>query len=218
MRKTRNAASSPVGRTADAGRSTRPSMTTFAGWRQSNFSPDWISIRLSATPSTPTTSSRKLNLKDSCSGTRVPSSQTNIWLRSSKGHANCCGKGSPRPNCAAGTAMPPNFVLLDTTLPDVTILVAAMLQARDAVERRSWSHPQEPIGEEWWADVLADPRARKRERRTDLAVKQAFYRLADEKRETILVTCSKCDLGAAFGRDDLIAAPGEDYPLPNLLN
>ena len=40
-----------------------------------------------------------------------------------------------------------------------------------------------PRGEEWWADVLADPRARKRERRTDLAVKQAFYRLADEKRE-----------------------------------
>jgi hypothetical protein len=33
---------------------------------------------------------------------------------------------------------------------------------------------------EWWADVLADPRARKRKRRTDLAVKQAFYRLADE--------------------------------------
>jgi hypothetical protein len=40
--------------------------------------------------------------------------------------------------------------------------------------------------QEWWADVLADPRARKRERRTDFAVKQAFYRLADEKRETIL--------------------------------
>jgi hypothetical protein len=35
-----------------------------------------------------------------------------------------------------------------------------MVQARDAVERRSWSHPQEPTGEEWWADVLADPRAR----------------------------------------------------------
>jgi len=29
--------------------------------------------------------------------------------------------------------------------------------------------------------VLADPRTRKRERRTDLAVKQAFYRRADEK-------------------------------------
>ena len=27
-------------------------------------------------------------------------------------------------------------------------------------------------------------------RRTDLAVKQAFYRLADERRETILVACS----------------------------
>jgi hypothetical protein len=51
---------------------------------------------------------------------------------------------------------------------DVATLVGAMLRTRDAVERRSWSHPQEPTGEEWWADVLADPRARKRERRTDL--------------------------------------------------
>jgi|SRR5262245_51695483 len=101
--------------------------------------------------------------------------------------------------------MPLNFVLLDTALPDVARLVAAMVQARDAVERRSWSHPQEPTSDEWWADVLADPRARKRERRTDLAVKQAFYRLADEKCETILVACSKCDWRAAFSRDDLIA-------------
>ena len=69
--------------------------------------------------------------------------------------------------------MPPNFVLLDATLPDVTRLVAAMLQAGAAVEHRSWSHAQEPTGEEWWADVLADPRARKRERRTDLTVKRA---------------------------------------------
>jgi hypothetical protein len=68
--------------------------------------------------------------------------------------------------------------------------MAAMLQARDAVEHRSWSHPQEPAGEEWWADVVADPRARKRQRRTDLAVKQAFYPLGGEKRETILVACS----------------------------
>jgi hypothetical protein len=66
--------------------------------------------------------------------------------------------------------------------------------------RRSWSHPQEPTTEEWWADVLADPRARKRERRTDLAVKQAFYRLGDEKRDIILVACSKCDWRAAFAR------------------
>src|SRR6516225_11387509 len=69
-----------------------------------------------------------------------------------------------------------------------------------------------------WADVLADPRARKRERRTDLAVKQAFYRLADERREIILVACSKCDWRAAFSRDDLIASHGADYAMPNLLN
>jgi hypothetical protein len=66
--------------------------------------------------------------------------------------------------------------------------------------------------------VLADPRARKRERRTDLAVKRAFYRLADEKRETILVACSKCDWRAAFLRDDLIASHGAHYAMPNLLN
>src|SRR6476659_1024891 len=114
--------------------------------------------------------------------------------------------------------MPPNFVLLDSSLPDVARLVAAMVQARDAIERRSWSQPQAPTTEECWADVLADPRARKRERRTDLAVKRAFYRLADEKREIILVACSKCDWRAAFARDELIAAHGVDYPMPNLLN
>ena len=69
-----------------------------------------------------------------------------------------------------------------------------------------------------WADVLADPRARKRERRTDLAVKQAFYRLADEKRGTILVACSKCDWRAAFSRDDLIASHSADDAMPNLLH
>jgi hypothetical protein len=112
----------------------------------------------------------------------------------------------------------PNFALLDLSLADVARLVAAMGQARNAVESRSWSHSQEPTGEAWWADVLADPRARKRERRTDLAVKQAFYRLADEKDGTILVACSKCDWRAAFSRDDLIAAHGADYAMPNLLN
>jgi hypothetical protein len=112
----------------------------------------------------------------------------------------------------------PNFALLEMSHPEVASLVAAMLQACDAVERRSWAHPQQPTGEEWWADVLADPRARKRERRTDLVVKQAFYRLADEKRETILVACSKCDWRAAFSRDDLIASHGANYAMPNLLN
>jgi hypothetical protein len=110
--------------------------------------------------------------------------------------------------------MASNFALLDTTLPDVARLVTAMVQAHDAVGRRSWSHPQEPTGEEWWADVLADPRARKRKQRTDLAVKQVFYRLADEKREIILVACSKCDWGAAFSRDHLIASHGATTPCP----
>ena len=114
--------------------------------------------------------------------------------------------------------MSPNFTFLDPCRPDVARLVAAMVQARDAAERRSWSHPQEPTGEEWWADVLADPRARKGERRTDLAVKQTFYRLADEKREIILVACSKCEWRAAFSRDDLIATHGADHPMPNLLD
>src|SRR5215472_15917521 len=112
----------------------------------------------------------------------------------------------------------PNFVVLDSGNPEIVNLIAAMLEAREAVERRSWAHPQEPTGEDWWADVLADPRARKRERRTDLAVKQAFYRLADEKHETIIVACSKCDSRAAFSRDDLIASHGADYAMPNLLD
>jgi hypothetical protein len=112
----------------------------------------------------------------------------------------------------------PNFTLLDSSLPEIGRLISAMLRVRDAVERRLWSHSQEPTGEEWWADVLADPRARKRERRTDLAVKQAYYRLADEKCEIILVACSKCDWRAAFARDELIAAHGADYVMPTLLN
>jgi hypothetical protein len=58
------------------------------------------------------------------------------------------------------TATSPNFVLLDSARPDIAKLVAATVQARDAVEHRSWSRPQEPTGEEWWADVLDDPGAR----------------------------------------------------------
>src|ERR1700755_2655355 len=107
----------------------------------------------------------------------------------------------------------PNFTLLDSSLPEIGRLISAMLRVRDAVERRLWSHPQEPTGEEWWADVLADPRARKRERRTDLAVKQAFYRLADEKREIILVACSKCEWRAGFSRDDPLASHGAQYAM-----
>jgi hypothetical protein len=115
--------------------------------------------------------------------------------------------------------MTPNFVLLDLSRPDVATLVAAMLQARDAVGRRSWSHPQESTSEAWWADVLADPRARKREpRASDLPVRRVFYTLADEPRESILVACSKCDWRAAFLRADLIASYGADYGMPHLLD
>ena len=110
-----------------------------------------------------------------------------------------------------------NFTLLDGTLPDVARLVAAMVQARDAVGRRSWPQPQEPTSEDWWADVLADPRARKR-RASDLPARRAFCTLADERSATILVACSKCEWRAAFSRDDLIASYGAGCPMPNLLD
>jgi hypothetical protein len=113
--------------------------------------------------------------------------------------------------------MPPDFVLLDASLPDVARLVAAMVQAREAVERRSWAHPQEATTEEWWADVLADRRARITKRRSKYTAKLTFYRLADEPRDTILVACSKCEWKAAFHRDELIAAHGAACPMPNLL-
>jgi hypothetical protein len=94
-----------------------------------------------------------------------------------------------------------------------------MVQARDAVGRRSWSHPQEPTTEDWWADVLADPRSRRPTTRfRDLADRRPFYRLSDEARATILVACSKCEWRGAFQRDELIAAHGADYPLPDLLD
>jgi hypothetical protein len=127
-------------------------------------------------------------------------------------------EGLTAKSTVTASLMSPNFTFLDPSRPEVARLVAVMVQAHDAVGRRTWSHPQEPTGEEWWADVLADPRARRRERRTDLAVKKAFYRLADEKREIILVACRKCDWRAAFSRDHLIASHGADYAMPNLLN
>jgi hypothetical protein len=51
--------------------------------------------------------------------------------------------------------MPPNFVLLDGTLPDIARLLIAMVQARDAVESRSWSHPQE-LGAEVGSATFTD--------------------------------------------------------------
>jgi hypothetical protein len=107
----------------------------------------------------------------------------------------------------------PNFLVLNGNLPDVGRLVAAMLRARQAVESRSWSHPQELTTEEWWADVLADPRAQTRKRRgSEQAVSRTFYRLADKPRDTILVARNKCDWKA-----ELLAAHGAACPMPILL-
>ena len=114
--------------------------------------------------------------------------------------------------------MSPNFYFLDPNLPDVARLIAALVQARDAVESRSWSHPQEPTTEEWWADVLADPRAQIRKRRSsEQTIERTFYRLADEPRETVLVACSKCEWKAAYQRAELLAVHGPACPMPSLL-
>jgi hypothetical protein len=113
--------------------------------------------------------------------------------------------------------MAPNFSRLNTDRPENSRLLVAMLQARDALTRRSWSHPLEHTGEEWWADVLADPRARRKAPVSHERGAFRTYRLADEPRATILVACSKCEWRAAFSRDELIAEHGEGYPLPDLL-
>jgi hypothetical protein len=119
--------------------------------------------------------------------------------------------------CHERCRVSPNFSLLDMSRPEVATLVAAMARAREAVERRSWSHPLEHAGDDWWADVLADPRARVTTRRARDADGRSFYRLADETRATVLVECTKCDWRAAFDRDELVAAHGADRPMPDLL-
>ena len=93
----------------------------------------------------------------------------------------------------------PNFARLDSGRPEISRLVIAMLQAREALALQSWSHPLEYTGEDWWADVLADPRARRIARGAPGAI--TIYRLRDEQRATILVSCSKCDWRAAYSRD-----------------
>jgi hypothetical protein len=50
----------------------------------------------------------------------------------------------------------PSFGRLDSTNRDIAVLIGAMLQARQVVERRSWNTPQEMLDENWWMDVLAD--------------------------------------------------------------
>jgi hypothetical protein len=119
----------------------------------------------------------------------------------------------------------PNFIRLHPGLPEVAVLVTAMLQAREAAERRPWSLPQEPTTEYWWADVLADPRARRARQPRGFygrggkpQAQRAHYTLADEHNTTISVACRKCPWSAAFSRADLVASHGADYPLPTLLD
>jgi hypothetical protein len=76
--------------------------------------------------------------------------------------------------------------------------------------------PAEPVTEEWWADVLADPRARRRERR-DRSARRAHHTLADERNEVVTVACTKCDWRAAFSRRELIASHGLEKPMPDVL-
>ena len=117
----------------------------------------------------------------------------------------------------------PNFIRLDPGLPEVAVLVTAMLQARDAAEQRSWSLPHESTTEYWWADVLADPRARSRRHpggfygsRGQPQAQPAHYTLADERHPTISVACRKCPWSAEFSRADLVAIPWGRSPPADL--
>jgi hypothetical protein len=104
----------------------------------------------------------------------------------------------------------PNFRKLDSQRPGIAVIIAAMLQARQAVERRSCAFPQEPTDDCWWADVLSDPRTRNRPHRHsgNPAAQRAYYTLADEPRPTISVACTKCEWKADFSRVELISMYG----------
>jgi hypothetical protein len=125
---------------------------------------------------------------------------------------------------AAVTKRVPNFARLYPSLPAVAILVEAMLKARDVFASRPVAASQEPTTEHWWADVLADPRARiwqarglsgRDGRRT---ARKSHYRLADESSPVIEVACSKCEWKATFSRAELLSMYGAECPLPTLLN
>jgi hypothetical protein len=119
----------------------------------------------------------------------------------------------------------PNFTGLDSGRPEIAILVDAMLRAREVVATRPWSTSQEATTEHWWADVLADPRARMGRGRRGFydrdgrqTAQKSHYRLADEPSPVIEVACSKCKWKSAFSRAKLLAVYGAECPLPSLLN
>jgi hypothetical protein len=120
---------------------------------------------------------------------------------------------------------PANFTRLDPGRSDVGMLIGAMLRAREIIATKSWSTSQESTTEHWWADVLADPRARIRRQPRGLygrdskrTARKSHYRLADESSPLIEVFCSKCEWKGAFSRAELLAMYGVECPLPTLLN
>jgi hypothetical protein len=120
---------------------------------------------------------------------------------------------------------PANFTRLDPGRSDVGMLIGAMLRAREIIATKSWSTSQEPTSENWWADVLADPRARIwRQARgfygrdSGRTAQKSHYRLADEPSPLIEISCSKCEWKGAFSRAELLAMYGAECPLPTLLN
>jgi hypothetical protein len=117
----------------------------------------------------------------------------------------------------------PSFTRLDPSRPEIAILIHAIMQAREVVTARSWSTSQEPTSECWWADVLADPRARARRqprgfytRHGKPQAQRGYYTLADEPLAIIEVACTKCDWKAVFVRAELIRTRGLDYAMLNL--
>jgi hypothetical protein len=98
-----------------------------------------------------------------------------------------------------------------STRPEIAVLMHAMPRARGVVAARSWSTSQQPISEHWWADVLADPRARIRRQPRGFYGRDGrrmalkfYYRLADEPSPVIEVACSKCEWKAGFSRAEVV--------------
>jgi hypothetical protein len=77
---------------------------------------------------------------------------------------------------------------------------------------------QEPRGEEWWAYVLVDPRARRRKRRIDKALKQDAYQLSDPRCGNHSPCMQQMRLESRLSRDELVVSYGETCAMPSLLN
>jgi hypothetical protein len=110
----------------------------------------------------------------------------------------------------------PNFTLLDLSRPEIAGRRCSrrVLQSSDVRGLNRRSQRARNGGPTCWP---TRGRTRDRDRATFFRVKQAFYRLRDEPRATILIACSECDWKAAFSRDDLIGSYGTEYLMTDLL-